>query len=317
MANEYFIPSTIDAVLATSITDYAPYITDNVYNSNVLLGILNRKKLLINGGTSKTYPLIIDEQDNGGFFVGSAALNTEQTDTETLIEYRWQNIYEPVQINRDEERQNAGDEHKIISLMGEKIQRSELAIAKRAEQAFSTNTAGAGYIVDLENLVNTNTLGTVNGASETNWQSTVTTSGSFAAQGLTDMATAFYAVSSAETTDTPDVIITTKASFRYFENTKLPLERISDGNLSANAGFRNLTYKGVPVTYGNEIGSGLMFGLNMNYIDYCVDSETDFVMTPFLSPVNQMTKVAFILHRTTGPVTNNRRRHFQLSSISA
>lgn len=30
MANEYFIPSTLDAVLSTSIADYAKTITDNV-----------------------------------------------------------------------------------------------------------------------------------------------------------------------------------------------------------------------------------------------------------------------------------------------
>ena len=135
MANEYFIPSTIDAVLATTIADYSPTLTDNVYNANVLLKELNKVKRMIDGGTSVVYPLIIEEQDNGGFFNGAQTLNTSQDDTETLVEYRWENIYEPVQINRDEERQNSGSEHKIISLMGDKMQRSELAIAKRAEQA--------------------------------------------------------------------------------------------------------------------------------------------------------------------------------------
>lgn len=272
---------------------------------------------MINGGVSKVYPLIKGDQDAGGFYLGADPLNTTQTDQETLVEYRWQNIYEPIQLTRDEERQNSGDMHKIIDLVGEKIQRSELAIAKRAEQAFSTGVTGAGNIVDLETLVNTGTLGTVAGATDTFWQSTVTASGSFAAQGLSDMTTAYYAVSSAETTDNPTIILTNKTVFRAFENTRLPLERIENGNLSANSGFKNLTFKGVPVTYGNYVATGIMFGLNMNYVDYNVDSETDFAMTPFLQPINQTVKVAYILHRTTGPVTTNRRRHFKLTGITA
>lgn len=317
MANELFIPSSLDAVLSTSIADYSKTLTDNVYDSNVVLNFLNSKKRMVNGGVSVVYPLIKEDQDAGGFYLGSDSLNTSQPDAETLVEYRWQNVYEPIQINRDEERSNSGDMHKIIDLVGEKVQRAELAIAKRVEEAMSTPVAGANNLVDLETLVNTGTLGTINGATDTFWQSTVTASGSFAAQGLSDMSTAYYAVASSSTQDTPDMIITNKTIFQYFEDTRLPLERVSNGNLTANAGFTNLTFKGVPVVYGNYVGSGLMFGVNSNYIDYVVDSETDFVMTPFLQPVNQTAKVAYILLRTTGPVTNNRRRHFKLTGITA
>lgn len=317
MANELFIPSSFDSVLATSIADYAKQLTDNVYNTNVVLNFLNKKKRLLNGGVSVVYPLLSARQSSGGFYLGSDTLNTTQPNVNTQVEYRWQNMYEPIQISRDEERANSGDMHKIVDLLGTKVQSAELAIAERAEEAFSTPVAEANNIVDLETLVNTGTLGTIAGATDTFWQATVTTSGSFAAQGLTDMATAHYAVSSSSSVDTVDTILTNKTIFQYFERTRLPLERVSNGNLTANAGFTNLTFKGTPVMYGNFIGSGLMFGLNSNYIDYVVDSETDFVMTPFLQPVNQTAKVAFILHRTTGPVTTNRRRHFKLQSITA
>jgi hypothetical protein len=326
MANELFIPSfpnadstgeVSDAVLATSIADYSKTITDNIYQSNVLLAKLNENKLTINGGVSKVYPLIKSDQDAGGFYLGSQELNTTQPDAETQVEYRWQNVYEPIQLNRDEERSNSGDLHKIVDLVGEKIQRSELSIANRVEEAFSTPVAEANNIVDLETLANTGTLGTIAGGSETFWQSTVTASGSFAAQGLSDMSTAYYDVSSSAHIDNPDFLITNKTIFQSYEQTRSPLERIENGNLTANARFKNLTFKGVELFYGNSIGTGLLFGLNMSYIDYIVDSMTDFVMTPFLMPVNQTAKVAYILLRTMGPVTNNRRRHFKLTGVTA
>lgn len=316
MANELFIPSTLDAALATSTADYAKFITDQVYNSNVILGLTKERKRMIDGGVSIVYPLIKSDQNNGGFYLGATQLNTTQSDTEGQVEFRWQNLYEPIQLTRDEERINSGDEHRIINLAGEKMQRSELAISKRLEQALSTPVANANNLIDFETMVGTGTLGTVAGATDTFWQSTVTASGSFAAQGLSDMTTATYAVSSSATVDTPTHYITNKTIFQYFEATRLPLERIQNGNLSANAGFKNLTFKGVPVVYGNFIGSGLMFGINMNYVDLVVDTETDFAMTPWVMPTNQTAKVAFILWRGN-LATYNRRRHFKLTGITA
>jgi len=307
----------IDAVLATSLADYSPTLTDNAYNANVVLKLMNQYKRLIDGGVSVVYPIITEDQDAGGFYLGSSTLNTAQGDVEKQVEYRWQNLYEPIQLTRDEERQNSGNMHKIVDIVGEKIQRSELAISNRTEEAISTPVVDANNLIDLETLVNTGTLGTIAGGTYTYWQGTVTTSGSFAAQGLSDMTTGFYAVASSASEDTPTHILTNKTVFRYFENTRLPLERIGDGNLSANAGFRNLSFKGVPVMYGNYIGTGLLFGLNMNYVDFNVDTMTDFAITPFQSPPNQTIKVAYILLRTTGPVTANRRRNFKLASITA
>ncbi len=163
-------------------------------------------------------------------------------------------------------------------------------------------------------MVNTGTLGTFNGASDTFWQPTVTASGAFATQGLSDMATATYLVSSAANVDNPTIYITTKTVWKKFEDTRLPLERISN-SMTANAGFTNLTFKGVPVVYGNYISSGLLFGLNMNYIYLAVDSATDAITTPFITPTNQTVKVAYILWRGN-MVTNNRRRQFKLTGIS-
>jgi hypothetical protein len=296
--------------LVTKVTE------KNIYNSNVALRILNQRKRLVNGGASITYSIINRDQSDGGFYLGADMLNTLQPKGETLCEYRWQNAYEPVQLTRDEERANSGDEHKIVDLVGLKIGRSELAISKRLEQALSTSVAGAGYLIDLETLVNTGTLGTIAGGTETYWQSTVTASGSFAAQGRLDMATATYAVASSADVDTPNLYLTNKTNFIRFEQQLLPNERIQNATVTYNTGAKNLTFKGEPVVYGNFIGSGLMFGLNLNYLELVVDTETDMVLTPWVTPTNQTAKVAFFLWRGN-LTTDNRRRHFKLTGITA
>ncbi len=314
-----FLPSTIDTtVLNTSLADYQKRLVDNVYDSNVLLRIANSSdsKKMINGGGSIIEQLIESEQDNGGFYLGADVLNNTQDNTLTQVEYKWQNVYEPINITRDEERSNAGDEHKILDLVGTKTILSEKAIAKRLDQALSTPVGAANNLNDLESIVGTtNTLGSISGGTDTFWQSTVTASGAFATQGLTDMTTAFYAVSASASEDGPTHIVTNKTIFQQYEQTRLPLERISNGDLSANAGFRNLTFKGIPVVYGNFIGSGLMFGLNFNYLNLYVDSATDMVTTPFITPTNQTVRVAYILWRGNLG-TNNRRRNFKLTGIT-
>jgi hypothetical protein len=318
MTSPLALPTTIDStVLSTSLADYQKRLVDNVYNNVVIFKLCNEagNKKTINGGTSIVETLIRDKQDAGGFYLGADVLNNTQVNTTTLLEYKWQNVYEPIVINRDEERQNSGDMHKIIDLVGTKIQLSERAIQDRMDNALSTPIGAANNLIDLETLVNTGTLGSLAGATYTFWQSTVTASGAFATQGLTDMTTANYVVSSSATVDNPTHFLTTKTIFQKYEQTRLPLERISNGVMSANAGFTNLTFKGKPVIYGNYIASGLLFGLNINYIYLAVDSETDMITTPFISPTNQTIKVAYILWRGN-LLTNNRRRHFKLTGIS-
>lgn len=311
-----FIPSTINTfALNTSLADFQKRLVDNAYNDNIVMRILKPYKKMIDGGGSIVENLIESQQDNGGFYLDADVLNNTQTNTLTMVEYRWQNAYEPIVISRDEERINSGSEHKILSLVGTKTILSEKAIAKRVEQAMSTPVGAANNLIDLETLVGTGTLGSIAGGTDTFWQSTVTASGAFATQGLTDMTTAYNAVSSASDIDNPTHIITTKTIFQRYEQTRLPLERISNGDLTFNAGARNLTFKGIPITYGNFIGTGLMFGLNAAYLSIAVDSETDFVTTPFAIPTNQTVKVAFILWRGN-LITNNRRRHFKLTGIT-
>jgi hypothetical protein len=310
------IPSTIDTfVLNTTLANYAPTLTDNAYNANVLLSLLNRNKDLKNGGGSIVEPLIESEQDEGGFYLGADVLNNTQANTLTQVEYKWQNVYEPIQITRDEELDNSGDAQKILDLASTKTLLSEKAIAKRMDQALSTPVGAANNLVDLETMVDsTGILGSIDGGTDTFWSATETASGAFATQGLTDMTTAYYAVSSGAAAENPTDFMTNKTIFQKFEQTRLPLERISNV-ASANAGFENLTFKGRPLMYGNFIGTGLMFGLNMNYIKLAVHSASDMVTTQFIEPTNQTTKVAYILWRGN-MVTNNRRRNFKLTGIT-
>ena len=317
MAN-YAIPATLDTVaLNTSLADYAKTLTDNAYNDPVVFRILNtsENKKTVDGGLSLTETLIKEKQSAGGFYLGADVLNNTQPNTLTTVEYLWQNAYEPITITLDEERQNSGQVHKILDLVATKTELSRKAIVDRLDQALTTPVSEANNLIDLETLINTGTLGSIAGATDTFWQATVTVSGAFATQGLPDMNTATLTVASSATKETPTIYITTKTVWGKMWNTLLPLERLSSGDMTGNRGVRNLAFMGVPVVYANYTKSGLLFGLNENYARLQVDSATDLITTDFISPVNQTVKVAYYLWRGN-LTTGNRRRHFKLTTIS-
>lgn len=308
--------TTIDSVvLATSLADYRSTMADNVYQSNSVLQMLSQAKEHVDGGLSIVQPVMTVKQDDGGFYLGADVLNNTQKNFANQVEFLWQNAYEPIQLTRDEERQNSGAEHKILALVGAKTMSSQKAIADRLEQAFSVPVSNANNLLDLQTMCDTGTYGSLSGSTTTAWQATKTTSGAFASQGLTDMTTATYLASGGSTVDNPTHYLTNKTVFQKFEQTRLPLERIANGTTSANAGFTNLSFKGKPVLYGNYIAAGILLGLNMNYIHLTVDSITDLITTDFMTPINQTVRVAYILWR--GQLwTDNRRRQFQLNTIT-
>lgn len=319
MANELFIPSMSssgDVVLTTSLADYRKTLVDNVYNDVPVLRLLqdSGRKRMVDGGISIVEHVVSQKQTDGGWYLNQDPLGTTQGENTMLCEYRWQNAYEPIQITRDDERQNSGSEHKLLDLVGTRIQLAEMAIKDRMGQALVTSVADSNNLIDLSTLVNTGTLGTIAGGTDTFWQSTVTASGAFASQGLTDMQTLYYAVSSSSVMDNPTHIITTRDVFQRYEQTRLPLERIQNTQ-TASAGFVNLTFKGIPIIWDQYVDSGVLYMMNTNYWNLVVDTATDMVTTPFISPTNQTMKVAFILWRGN-QTTNNRRRHGKLTGIS-
>ena len=319
MTNELFIPSMTgdgDLKLSTTIANYRRTLVDNAYNDVPVLRLANEagRKRSVNGGVSIVEHLLHKKQTDGGFFLGRDPLNTTQGENAILCEYRWQNAYEPIQITFDDEMDNSGDEAKLIDLAGVRMKQAELAIKDRLGQALVTSVAGANNLIPLSTLVNTGTLGTVAGGTDTFWQSTLTTSGAFATQGLTDMQTLYSTLSSSSMMDTPTHAITTRTVWNRFYATRLPLERLMNTS-TGSAGFQNITFNGIPVIWDQYCDSGVLYMLNSNYWNLTVHEKVDFTTTDFIRPSNQMVKVAFILWRGN-QTTDNRRRLGKLSSIT-
>ncbi len=307
------LPTTRDAVFATSLADYSRTMTDNVFNGiPVWMRLRDRGNVKrINGGQTIIEHVLSEASTAFGFYKGLEQLSTVPQEGMEVREYEWQEAYASVTISRREEMQNRG-EHQLIGLLAAKAQQAEMTLRNLLGQATSTDVASADEMKGLTTLVNTTTFA---GGAESWWQSTVTASGSFAGQGLSDMRTLFNNVSASGMSDHPTFIVTTQSVYEFYENETQPPIR-SGSTRDADAGFVNLLFKGVPVMFDQLIDSGVMHFLNESYLFLVIDQETDFVTTPFVKPTNQTGKTAQVLW-AGNLTTNNRRRHGKLTGITA
>lgn len=182
--------------------------------------------------------------------------------------------------------------------------------------AYADGTGNGGKnLTGLAALVSTTaTVGGLAPATFTWWQGNVTTSaGSFAATGIDKMRTTFNNITFGN--DKPDSIFTDQTTFEYYEKALQPQERFS-GNAVADAGFMNITFKGIPVVFDRSCTAGYMYFLNSKYLSFVVHEDADFSTGPFITPENQDVSTAMILLQAN-LTTNNRRKLGVIQGITA
>jgi hypothetical protein len=106
--------------------------------------------------------------------------------------------------------------------------------------------------------------------------------------------------------DSPDLILSGRHLYEYYESCLQPLERFTDTKLG-DAGFQNLRFGNIPMMLDHGITTAVatapstttatapMYFLNTKYLELVVDSKTDFITTPFVRPENQDASTAQIL----------------------
>lgn len=247
-------------------------------------------------------------------YAGAEVLDVTLQEGLTIARFNWKQYAASIGITGLEERSNQG-EAAMIRLLTAKAQQAEMSLKDRMSgDAYSDGTGnGSKNLTGLAAIVAASgTLGGLSATTYTWWVSQAGTSSSFAANGLSTMRTLFNNCSFGN--DKPDIILTTQTVFEYFENALQPQERYTNTQ-AANAGFTNLTFKGIPIMFDRDCTSGKAYFLNSKYLNLVVHRDADFSTGPFQSPENQDVKTAMILFQ--GNLTCNNRRKHGLLTVSA
>jgi hypothetical protein len=317
---------TWDALLTTTLANYRMQLIDNIFNDYPFLSYINGKlgrairgssiKRTVEGGESIVEHLLYEKNSTVKSYAGAEQLDTTLQEGMTIARYNWKQYAASIGITGLEKRNNQG-EAAMINLLQAKATQAEMSLKDRmSADAYadgtgnnSKNLTGLGALVS-----STATVGGLNPTTFTWWAADVTASaGSFAATGIDKMRTSFNDITFGN--DKPDAIFTTQTVFEYYEKALQPQERFS-GNAVADAGFLNITFKGIPVIFDRSCTSGYMYILNSKYLSFVVHQDADFSTGPFITPENQDVSTAMILFQGN-LTTNNRRKLAVITGFTA
>jgi hypothetical protein len=293
-----------------------PSIRDNVFSSNPALKYFTKKAMKKRGGASLSHGILYGTNDTAQAYQGYDLLNTNAQDGMTRDQWEWRQYAVSVSVDGFNERvANAGDA-KLEDILDAKKMQAEEGLSLLIEQEIFAASPGTKSLRSLQTIIAASgTEGGINGTTNAWWQSRVTTSGSFSAQGRTDMTTAWNALSTRNPAGGPSIIISSQTEQEYYESSIVPQERFSS-QAQADLGIQNLLFKTTPWIWSPQAPTGTIFLLHDKAIEFIVNSDTDFIMTPFVKPGDQDAKVAQIL-LAAALITGNRRKLGKLSSVTA
>lgn len=306
-------PNYSTSLLTTTFDKRLKGIVDNFFDNHALFFWLKNKAregyIKKNGGSVIATMLLHDENDTGLFYDDFDVLDITPQEGISAADYAWRNLAISIVISRTEERKNSGKEQ-AADLLNSKMEQARMSIFKKFNDAlWSARVAGDKQIESFLDAIQTVTssnpaagaFGNIDQTAAVGafWKN-VTNTGvktTTAFDNLIAVMRTTYnscSIRGGAKDFRPDFAVTDQAVFEGYEGLLEDRHRILDTTVG-DAGFDNLKYKGMTVFWDDDAEAGTLRMINSNFLQVCVDTETDFIMDPFVEPVNQKVKIGKML----------------------
>lgn len=302
--------ASFDTLISSTIDKYLPTLVDNIFTSKPLLWIFETGGHMknVDGGRHLNIELLYAQSKNVGSYSGSDTFSTQDDDEVTIAQFDWKQYYGLFKIDGLTEAINSGSKEKIFDILSTRAKVVQMTISENLDQMFLGDGTGNGGkdFLGIKKLVSSDDLGGITVSTNSWWSAnTDTTSETLATWGLSGMANMFNTCS--EGNDHPTHILTTQTEFEAFEALLTSNARYLDP-MMADAGFQNLLYKGVPITFDNYVDSGYMYFLNMDYIDFYKLNNVWFTPSEFVTPANQDVRYKYLKLYGQMGISNRKRQ---------
>ena len=295
--------TNFDEILSTTLNNYVPKLTDNVFSARPLFYALTNGQTMrtVSGGAKIVVPVIYGANDTAGSYSGADPIPVTGQEGISAAEYDWKQYAATVTITGIEEAKNNGEAQIIDLLEGKIFQAQETIIENLNEMLYDDGAGNSGKdMLGLAKIINGSALTgnamagidpSVTGNSF--WKSQTAASGGVASLTTAMMATMYNDCSNGN--DQPTIIITSQQGYEKYESLLTSNIRYTDTDM-ADAGFSNLMFKGAPITFDAVIstggalslsaGSQPMYFANTKYLQLVRHADTWFKATPFVRPNN-------------------------------
>lgn len=320
--------SSFDELVSTTLKNYAPRMTDNITDQNVVLWALEKQGFIEEreGGTTIVEPLMTGENATVNSFSGYDTIDTSATAGISAAEQDWKQIAATVSISGIEQFKNGAGASKtqVVSLLKNKILQTEKSLMLYMNEKLLGDGTGnsskdiVGLALAVEDGAAWSTYGGIDSNANSRWRNRYYgTVGSWAANGEAKLRTLFNDCTRGK--DMPELILCGQAVHEAFEKELSGALHYMTSDLEmAKAGFRNFQYKGAPVVWDADMQTsyaGYMYTLQPKYLKFVYGKGRKFALSEWQKPDNQDAKIAqvFVYGNL---VCNNRRLQGVLTGIT-
>ena len=312
-------PANVTSLITTTMENRdIKDIQDAVFNDLVLINhLVNKNAVRRAGGTELIIPIRSSKNTTAKEYNAFETIDVTPMDELTAAAYQWKQYAASVSVSGREERiQNAG-QWAVLDLVQSKIKGAEDALKDKINTALFAASPSSSQLGSLVTGIDaTSTIGGINSTTYSFWQSTSTASGSFAAQGLSDMRTLWTTLEQKAPSSPTDLILTTSAVYNYYEAALQSQQRYAPSDKTGNGSFDSLMFRSAPIKYDAASTSAVIYFLNSKAMELVIHSGTDFIMRDWVTPANQDAKVALFMVGLE-LVIKNRRKLGKLTSVTA
>ena len=294
--------SVFTEIVTTTFRNHRGEIADNFTKHNALYRKLAKGNRVRkeSGGYSIVTPLEYTSNSTYQRYSGFDVLNVAQSDVFSAAEYDWKQIAIHVTSTGEELRKNSGAQ-RIANLAKSRIRNAINTFANNFSSDMYSDGTATNQIDGLQKLVadaGTGTVGGINSSTYTWWKNIVQSAasplqggGAITPSGTTGIMESLMIPLFMKLTrgnDKPDMIVSSDDYFTFYETGLAGQKRYVDAS-SADGGFLELSFKGVPVFFDGVSGmsSAHMYFLNTNYLELVVHSDANLEVMPEAKPFNQ------------------------------
>lgn len=312
-------PANVTTLLTTTLANRdITELQDAVFSDLALFDYLaDKKRVRRGGGTSIIVPIRSSKNNTAASYDGYDIISTTPQDNETAAQFKYKQYAASIAVSGREERvQNVG-KHQALDIVRTKTKDAEDALRDKLNTDMFATSPGSKDVGSLVTSIDaTSSIGDINSTSYSFWQGVSTASGSFAAQGLSDMRTLWNTLAVRMPKKPTDLILTTTTIHSFYEGSLQPQQRYQPSDRTGNASFQDLMFKSAPIRYDSQATSGVMYFLNSDCMELVIDPNTDFKLSEWVKPANQDARVAQYMVALE-LVIRNRRKLGKLTAITA
>lgn len=308
----------IDELLTTSLVNLIPGIRDTIFKSNPVLEWLykGKNKMKLRGGVSLSHGILYGTNTTAQSYQRFDPLDVTPMDGLTRDQWNWAQYAVTVAIDGFSERIANAGASKIADIVDEKKSQAEESLSLLLEQNLFAAAPGTKDIRSLATIVaSSGTEGQISATGNTWWQSQIKSSGAFSTQGISDLTNLVNTISIQNPSGLPEMLVSDQLTFEYYEKTQTTNIRYIDERM-ADAGFSNLKFKQIPWTWSPQATSGTLYALHSSALEFAVNTDTDFLVKPFVDAINADSRVSKIL-LACALMTGNRRKLGKMTGITA